>query len=175
MLSQTETVALLQPLLQEKGRTYKKYKRAFVRRAVQDERVRTIVAGKVETENVARDGDMVVRADTTFQEEYILKPDDFERLYDVGSALKIEDHPDAEELMQKGFMSYAPTRRAVAIEVDEAIARHFPTGQFLASWGEPMRVEVGDYLASGRLSADGTVLEIIRIERSAFDQTYALA
>lgn len=34
-----------------------------------------MLQGKVETENVAKEGDMVVRADTTSKEQYILTKD----------------------------------------------------------------------------------------------------
>ena len=42
----------------------------------------------------------------------------------------------------------------------------FPGGQFMAAWGEPMCLEPGDYLASGPRGEDGSVKEIIRIERT---------
>ena len=35
----------------------------------------------------------------------------------------------------------------------------------MASWGEPMCLEAGDYLASGTRLADGSIAEIIRIEK----------
>jgi len=48
---------------------YQKFKRAFIRKAADGEKIQTILQGKIETENIANEGDMVVRADTTSKEE----------------------------------------------------------------------------------------------------------
>ena len=48
---------------------YQKFKRAFIRKAGHGEKIQTILQGKIETENIANEGDMVVRADTTSKEE----------------------------------------------------------------------------------------------------------
>ena len=175
MLSHSETLTLVRPLLLERGRAYKKVKRAFLRPAIPGEKIQTILDGKTETENVASEGDMVVRADTSFKEEYILKATDFREVYDANNPLRIDTHPDAEELRARGFQSYAPTRRVLAIQVDQDLLKLFPDGHFEASWGSPMCVEAGDYLASGRSLNDGTIAEIIRIQQNAFHQTYELA
>ena len=52
---------------------YQKFKRAFIRKAANNEKIQTILQGKIETENIANEGDMVVRADTTSKEEQMGK------------------------------------------------------------------------------------------------------
>ena len=211
MLSQSEVLELLGPVLMRRGKSYIKFKRVwavqwhmfllsellgfpfiaikpneyilfqgllsslgvFLRPAVPGEKIETILDGKVETKNVAKEGDMIVRADTSFKEQYILKAEDFQKNYYANKPLEIEDHEDAAELRALGFKAFVPNRRVLAIEVDNDVASCFPDGKFEASWGEPMIVELGDYLASGRTLDDGTVAEIIRIQKTVFHETYA--
>ena len=54
-------------------------------------------------------------------------------------------------------------------EVNEEILKLFPQQRFMAAWGEPMIVELGDFLAS---NSDGEVREVIRVERISFHETY---
>mmetsp|Transcript_86440 Transcript_86440/g.241887 ORF Transcript_86440/g.241887 Transcript_86440/m.241887 type:complete len:182 (-) Transcript_86440:138-683(-) len=168
--SQADTVEAIGPLLTEKGVAYKKANRAFLKKATPGEKVQTILNGKLETENVACEGDLIVRANTTSKERYIIKPDVFAQAY-VAEPVDIGDHPDAEELAAEGFRAHVSKRRVLAIEVDDEIMRHFPAGKFMAAWGTPMIVEVGDFLASGA-SEDGAVREVARIEKTAFAETY---
>eukprot|EP00434_Breviolum_minutum_P017735 symbB.v1.2.015654.t1/scaffold1174.1/size133925/3 len=167
-----DTVALIAPMLVKSGKGYQKFKRAFIRKAGHGEKIQTILQGKIETENIANEGDMVVRADTTSKEEYILKAETFQEFYQTSDPQEIKDHVDAEELKKLGFKAYRPNRQILAIEVDASIAGLFPAGKFMAAWGEAMCLEIGDFLASGKRQADGTVLEIIRIERKSFFETY---
>eukprot|EP00931_Biecheleriopsis_adriatica_P088980 TRINITY_DN63192_c0_g1_i1.p1 TRINITY_DN63192_c0_g1~~TRINITY_DN63192_c0_g1_i1.p1 ORF type:complete len:184 (-),score=53.30 TRINITY_DN63192_c0_g1_i1:13-564(-) len=172
--SQQDAVDVIVPVLMERGARYRKFKKAFVKKAAAGEKVQTILNGKLETENVAREGDWICRADTTSKERYILTAETFASCYDAANPLEVAGHPDEEELAAEGFKAYAPTRRVRAIEVDDRIMEHFPEGKFMASWGEPMVVEVGDFLASGTTLGDGRIVEIIRIEKDAFSQTYEL-
>lgn len=171
ILSQEETVALIGPMLSTSGTEYRKFKQAFIRKAEPNEKVQTILQGKVETENVASEGDMVVRADTSSKEEYILKAETFQKFYCDAAPIDAA-HPDAAELQRLGFQAYRPNRRLKAVEVDAALAAKFEGGRFMAAWGEPMCVEVGDFLGSGQVAEDGRVLEVIRIERKSFFETY---
>ncbi|CAL1134025.1 unnamed protein product, partial [Cladocopium goreaui] len=165
-----KAVALVGPMLLSSGKEYQKFKRAFIRKALENEKIQTILQGKVE--NIASEGDMVVRADTSSKEEYILKAETFQKVYHASDPEEIVDHADAEELQRLGFKAYKPNRKILAVEVDSTIAGLFPGGKFMASWGEPMCLEAGDYLASGTRLADGSIAEIIRIEKVSFYETY---
>ena len=79
MLSQNEVLELLGPVLSRRGKPYIKVKRVFLRPAIAGEKIETILDGKVETKNVAKEGDMIARADTSFKEQYILKSEDFHK------------------------------------------------------------------------------------------------
>merc|ERR1712232_600679 len=170
--SQQDAVDMIGPILLERGKPYRKFKYAFLKEAVAGEKVQTFINGKLESENVAKEGDWIVRAATTSKERYIVPAKTFASNYDA-QPLEITDDPDAEELAAEGFKAYASNRRILAVEADEAILRKFPEGRFVAAWGEPMLVEIGDYLASGLPGEDQRIHEVYRIEKEAFAQTYS--
>eukprot|EP00746_Dinoflagellata_sp_MGD_P165830 gnl/MRDRNA2_/MRDRNA2_95332_c0_seq1.p1 gnl/MRDRNA2_/MRDRNA2_95332_c0~~gnl/MRDRNA2_/MRDRNA2_95332_c0_seq1.p1 ORF type:complete len:183 (+),score=33.35 gnl/MRDRNA2_/MRDRNA2_95332_c0_seq1:52-600(+) len=169
--SQEETLQKVGPLLKAKGQDFFKFKRAFVRPAKPNESISTILNGQLETTNVAKEGDWIVRADTTDGEQYILTPQKFEALYEP-AALPIENHPQKVMLEAQGFNAYAPKKSAVrCIEVTHEILDIFPNKQFIAAWGQPMLVQIDDILA-GKMDPDGNLLEVYRIEKNAFAETY---
>lgn len=114
----------------------------------------------------------------------------FREGYDVDSGRAIIDDaavPNAEQFREEGFLEYDSRRRIWACEVDEAGMRFVQEqgeteqggkaplaeySQFVAPWDEPMRVELGDYLAATYRETDEERVEIYRIERAAFDATY---
>ena len=171
IVSQQDTLALIGPMLNTSGKKYRKFKRAFIRKAEAKEKIQTILDGKLETENVAAEGDLAVRADTSSKEQYILKAETFKEFYCDPQEID-EAHPDCKELRALGFLSYRPKREILAVEVTDEIMTHFPERRFMAAWGEPMCLEVGDFLGSGKAKEDGSIGEIIRIEKKAFHETY---
>ncbi|CAE7674514.1 unnamed protein product [Symbiodinium sp. CCMP2592] len=174
-LSHEEVLTLVLPLFLVQGRIYKKVKHAFLRPAIAGELIQTVVGGQIETENIACEGDMVVRADTSFKEEYIVRGEDFHKMYNASRPREIQrTREDAEELRRNGFQCYEPTRRVVAIIVDEELAARFPDGKFMGSWGHPVSVQVGDYLVSGKQDSTGQILEVLKIHPLAFFETYAI-
>jgi hypothetical protein len=171
--SQQEVVDIMGPILLMQGSTYRKSKRAFLRQATSGEKVTTLFNGKVETQNVAKEGDWIVRADTSTKELYILQHDTVVANYVTETPLDISGHLDAQELEAQGYKAYASVRQILAIRVDEEILQYFPMGQFVASWGESMAVELDDYLCCGEPSHDGKVQEVYRVQSQAFSETYA--
>merc|ERR1712232_403206 len=149
---------------------------AFIRPAVAGEFVETILSGKKECGNTAQAGDFVIQANTAEKERYILNPEKFERCYHPEGATVMADHVDAKQLQSDGFRAFRCKGKIVAIEATPALLESaIPGGQFLASWGTPMLVEAGDFLACPvRPEATGapeSLGEVYRIEKSAFAQT----
>ena len=80
--------------------------------------------------------------------------------------------PAETHLESLGFAKYQPNGEVLAIQVkDQDIRECFPRGSFMASWGEPMIVNVGDMLCMPLI--DGVIQdEVFRIEESQFYKTY---
>ena len=77
---------------------------------------------------------------------------------------------DATSLTSEGYEAYRPTGRVWAkLVTKEDIEQWFPKQKFVASWGEPMAVDENDMIAVPWPNGG----EIYRIERVAFQQTYA--
>lgn len=130
----------------ETGRVkkYKKVGSVKARRATKGEHVKTIINGKLETQNSAKDGDWVVTGPAG--EEYIISGDKFSDRY--------------RESDKKG--EFIPTGVCWAFEWKGK------TLAFIAEWGERMICNRGDFLAS--ISSEGT--KPYRIERDVFHKTY---
>lgn len=176
--SQEAAIRAIGPVLLERGTVHAKTGIAFLKRATAGETMETIFDGKVETVNTAKDGDWVVRANTTAKERFFLPDAKFQRLYKQ-TPVPYADHTDAAELEAEGFQAYEPCGRVLALKVDTALlAKHLPEGKFLAAWGSEMLVEDGDFLCApappGETGPPASVNEIYRIEKTAFAQTYAL-
>lgn len=91
---------------------------------------------------------------------------DFTSRYDTEQAQPASD----EELAEEGFLAYTPKGKIWGHELTgEEIAAKFPSGKFIASWGMPMVVEDGDFIAMPFPSGG----EVYRIERAAFVKSYA--
>lgn len=159
------------------GQIYKKKGIAFLRPATAGETIATVLQGKEETTNTAQEGDMVVQANTSEKEQYILTQEKFLRVYET-PGVEITDHPDSAELSANGYKAYNAKGRVLALEVTQGILeQHLPGGRFIASWGTPMVCEVGDFLCSPVLpgaTPSAPLGEIYRIETGAFAQTYSL-
>lgn len=173
--SQAELVSKMHSVMLERGSSFRKTTKAFLRPAIKGEVIETVFDGKVETTNKANAGDWIVRANTSKKERYILSPEKFHAAYDAESCCAITDVDDAEQLTAEGFQCYTPKMRIVAMEVTaQDFMLYFPCGQFMASWGQPMLVEESDFIAGAPVSdePENGFKEIYRIERSAFFQTY---
>mmetsp|Transcript_135659 Transcript_135659/g.270691 ORF Transcript_135659/g.270691 Transcript_135659/m.270691 type:complete len:185 (-) Transcript_135659:210-764(-) len=173
---QEAMIQRLGPILLERGLTYRKFGRAFLKKGVTGEVLETIFDGKVETTRTLEEGDWIVRADTAAKERYSLPDAKFRRLYEA-VPVPFEDHPDAAELKAEGFEAFQPCGRCLALVADAALLEeHVPGGQFMASWGSPMLVEEGDFLAApappGGKGKPESIGEVYRIEKSAFANTY---
>ena len=71
--------------------------------------------------------------------------------------------------MEAGFRLYSPPYKLrIFVEVEDG---DIPEGEFLASWGSPMTVEVGDYILAA-VDGEHSFREAYHISRKAFEDTY---
>lgn len=159
------------PLILSGGVNCSKFGEIFARRALAGEEIVTVVAGKQETRNVAKEGDYIVC--NPGGEEYVVLGGVFARRY------KSVEGGNSKQIDGRNYELFSPKGRVRAVEVTAEIAerlgfRFNASGEyhFKASWGETMVVKVGDYLVIP-LNEDASPMgEVYRIERNAFGQTY---
>jgi hypothetical protein len=158
VLSQAELMALLVPQLRAKGQTYRKIKRVLARPALDGEPIATITSDGLETTNTAKQGDVIVQNTTEAGECYILPHHKFETRYHF-----LEEQPD-------GWSLYEATGTITAVELTAELLQTLQLPdvfQFTARWGESMKAEKGDYLAT-----PPDYSEVYRIARKEFFETY---
>lgn len=131
-----------------KPKKFKKFGSVRAKIAIRPTKVVTSIKGTVETTNVAEAGDVIVT--NPFGEKYVLKKDKFLQRYS-GARLTEFD----QEFEAKGFC-FASVYTGTDLE-------------FVASWGEKMILNTGDYLCSITKEAKG---DLYRIEKDAFKETY---
>lgn len=117
------------------------------RLAVADEKVETIIDGKLETTNTAKGGEALITG--ARGEHYLVPADTFATHYE-GLQLGARD----QEYQDSGAVWASQWS-------------HEPT-HFIAPWGEEMLIEKGDYLCSTTRHPN----ELYRIEAQAFALTY---
>lgn len=118
--------------------------------ATHDQPVDTIINGQLETTNTAKQGDYVVVGASG--ECYVLTPDNFKNKYKISDLQ--EDQTGTAEV--KGEPRYA-------------VQWSGDTFSFVASWGQSMICNHGDYLVS-----DTSFSEVYRIEQDVFLKTYKI-
>lgn len=127
---------------------FKKVGTVSIRAAKHGEQVETIIDGKVETTNIATDGDVVVKGPKG--EEYIIDKAAFESRY---------TGPEPTE----EYQDYKPTGKTYAVSWDDGPII------FTAKWGEDMILDDGDFLCSPTEVPSG---DLYRVEGEVFGQTY---
>ncbi len=157
-LGQSEFLEKLRPLMEIKGRFFRKKRPILAKKADGGERIATITNDGLETINTARQGDYIVQNTTQAREEYVLSPDKFSKRYAFV------------QTGVNGYDTYRPTGYIVALELtqQELETLHLPkTFKFEASWQAEMIAKTGDYLA-----APIDFSEVYRIARKEFFETY---
>lgn len=123
-------------------KTYTKRTLTFdVEVAQNSKKIDTIIDGKTETTNTAKKGDYILTGSKG--EKYVLSPQKFEQRYTMTSDGRAKTKP-----VQTKAKKYKG-----------------PTMKFMASWGEEMILESGDFI----INNNG---EYYRIEKEAFHNTY---
>lgn len=148
------------PYFRKSGKTYKKFRRVYARRAQEGEKIVTVTDDGVETVNTAKKGDFVVKNQTDAEEMYVMSDEKFNDRYRV--LTEIED----------GFAEYQPIGKIVAVELTPQVLSELNLAaefEFMAPWGEKMVAKQGDYLV-----CPSDFNEIYRIARKEFFETYEL-
>ena len=124
VLSQQE---LLEKMDFSKAQTYEKYKEVYARKAVPGEIIKTYTKDGLETQNIAKEGDFVVRNITEAEEMYILTAEKFNSRYEFKADTDNE------------WKLYKPLGKIKGIKVDNKILRKLadkfeitPEGDLLA-------------------------------------------
>lgn len=150
------------PRLREEGATYRKTLGVDARPAREGEVVVSVTSDGEETTNVARPGDMLVRARTGAREEYLVGAPKFAQRYEK------ETPADAH-----GFAGYQPRGRVLGLEITRDITDLLGVGEeffLLAPWGSEQFAREGDMLVSPLPDLG----EVYRIGRREFEETYTL-
>ena len=174
--TQEEIIDRFVPIL-KKERIYRKMVRSFVRKASKGERIATIINGVTSTEKIVEDESSWVVCGQVANELYPLPSEKFEKIYDTQHPEDLsQTHPFYH---QNGFKGYRSRRKIFAHRVDESDMNFFRHGSaaaaiteeayFMAPWGTPTRVELGDFLA---LQYPDGLDDIYRIERTLFEGSY---
>eukprot|EP00928_Gymnodinium_smaydae_P015524 TRINITY_DN15744_c0_g1_i1.p1 TRINITY_DN15744_c0_g1~~TRINITY_DN15744_c0_g1_i1.p1 ORF type:complete len:203 (+),score=46.03 TRINITY_DN15744_c0_g1_i1:61-609(+) len=177
-LTQLELFEKLGPALRNRGIAYRKKGICYARPALVGEEVVTRVDkdGAAETRNVAKTGDMVIHS--VKGEEYLNAAESFAKNYEEIDSTSLDNVSSSKlaalQSLQEEWRPYQAKGEILGIHVSEAeMEEHFPQGIFWAPWGTQMRIEAGDVLAAKE--DGGTLVEVYRIERAAFEESYMRA
>lgn len=160
LFNQQQMRELFIPLLELRGKVYKKYRHILAKEAEGGEVIETHTGDGLETVNTAKAGDMIVRNTTRAGEMYVMSAAKFAERYERVGEGEEED----------GFAGYRPTGRILAIGIDAGLLEELSLPEafsFTASWGSDMVVKAGDFLAC---PADHS--SVYRIAREEFFETY---
>ncbi len=158
MLTQKEILALLTPILRERGQLFQKFQPVFAKKADSEQEVLTYTSDGLETKNTALPGDFIVQNQTRAEEQYVIQAKKFHQLY------KLKKRSAGE------FQEYDPKGKVWAVEVDDPLLRQLRQGtriDFMAKWDAPMAAKLGDFLV-----ADEKMTEVYRIAKNEFHETY---
>ena len=95
--------------------------------------IREAISGEVETTNVAKEGDYVIRSVGINREQYIVSKKKIENRYELLS----------DDIDEDGFKTYKATGRIFGFQYTGIV-----TFRFKASWGELMLVNDGHYICT---------------------------
>lgn len=124
----------------------------------------TVLNGVAETSKAYQAGDFMLV--NPAGERYMVDGPIFRKRYLIDAP----EPAQTAELDAEGFQLYTACGRCWAKQLTQAECEEsFPTHSFIASWGESMMVEPGDWIAVPA-PAGG---EVYRIENTVFTNTYA--
>ncbi len=143
---------------------YKKVGNVWIRDAVPGEVITTTTGDGKETTNTAKEGEKVVKNIEAGGEEYIISADKVSNRYD-----KVKDTaPDPWTVYKaKGFVN--------AFRINPEDFGFQDTFYFEAPWGESMKCNKGDYIATTwdpDTKEQSKVTEVYRIAAKEFKKTY---
>jgi hypothetical protein len=182
--SQIEIQPHFAPILRSKGKLFRKSASSYIRPAVIDETIVTVVDGKEETQKTVLDNtNMVVCGKAG--EYYVLTREEFLDSYDENSWEQIPESTDAhlQVLRGKGFLEYQSKRFVWAKPVEKEDMDFFRDGadsssdfaHYIAPWGAKDIIKEGDYLAMRHEENAGINDGVYRIDKGVFGETYVVA
>ena len=143
---------------------YAKSTKVLAKEMAEPGELETVIKGVKETSRPYQAGDYIIQNPTG--ERYALDRATFTKRY-------LTDAPEpatTPEVAAEGFQLFVACGHVWAHQVTQAECdASFPSSSFMAAWGEPMRVEPGDFLCMPS-PAGG---EVYRIAKDAFAETYA--
>lgn len=146
------------PLMHRQGKRFKKKSLIRAKKAEVGLVVVTRTSDGIETKNTAEKGDWLVENQTSAHESYLIKPDIFEKKYDLKHSLG------------NGWGCYCPKGEIVAMRISELDFENFGEKnvmEFQAPWKESIVVKPGDFLV---ISLEKS--EIYRVAQKEFVETY---
>jgi len=156
--TQKEIIETMVPILKSEGKIYKKFKKVYAKEVFTGEEIQTITSDGLETTNIAKSGDFIIKNQTDAEEMYIIGAEKFHARYDF-----LTEGED-------GFSEYAAKGKVVAIVMNDNLLKQLEIGEecyFIAAWGEEMVVKKDDYLACPL-----DYSEVYRIAKKEFFETY---
>lgn len=158
MVTQEEMLHFFLPIIENNGRVYKKKTLIKAKKAVPGTLVITKTNDGDETKNTAEKGDWLVENQTSSSEQYLIKPNVFEKKYSFIQSL------------ENGWGCYQPKGIVIGIKItSEHLSEFGSTGdmKFEAPWKELTVLRVGDFLVTPPEKD-----EIYRIAQKEFGETY---
>lgn len=152
---------LLNKLDFKSAKGFEKYKEVIARKAIIGEEILTYTKDGLETKNIAKAGDYVVKNNTEAKEMYILTEKKFNARYELKG--KIDNN----------WNIYKPLGKVKGIKVTNKIFKKLGIEKgkkefyIMANWGEKMVVKKNDYLVA---PFDNS--EVYRIAKKEFFETY---
>lgn len=132
----------------------------------------TVTSSGEETQNTLEAGDFLVQ-NLPGGERYVVKAERFRARYLVDKAEAPRPLPGrpAAQLAAEGWRFFPASGKVLQhVVTKQDLAEHFPTGSFMAPWGQPMAVREGDSLVMPLPD----VAEVYRIDAAEFEATYEL-
>ncbi len=158
LLTKKKTYVLFYPILKSDGKKYFKHKKVKARIASDQEIIHTDLQGQRETTNKAIPGDYIVKNATKSKEQYIIKPEVFEKRYH-----KIKTY-------KNGWSLYQSIGEVIAVKLNNNLIRQLDLPdkfQITPDWNSPQTIGLNDYIV---MPPDES--EIYGIEENAFKETY---
>jgi len=158
MISQTEMLAHFLPLMEIRGKRFRKKSLIRAKKAKPGQEIVTVTSDGVETKNTAEKGDWLVENQTSVKESYLIKAETFVKKYTMLHSLG------------DGWGCYRPVGEIYAYNVSTTDLGKFGAlemMEFQAPWKESIVVRLGDFLV-----APVDKSEIYRVARKEFIETY---
>ncbi len=158
MITQTDMLAHFLPLMEERGKRFRKKSLIRAKKAEPGLHVVTLTSDGVETQNTAEKGDWLVENQTSAKESYLIKAETFEKKYILLHSLG------------EGWGCYRPIGEIYAYNVSGDDLEKFGAAdaiEFQAPWKESIVIKAGDFLV-----APTDKSEIYRVAKKEFSETY---